>query len=226
MTLVFQWAVVCLHSPITFSLVPSSICLPVYISEMSVFLIKPWHSERRLWLQRTREECSNVSGLGFMWKHICWYKQDHRYDSCACLDWISWYFNLFVIIKSITVTYLFREKPRNSALSLSLTVTSALQRIGGTLESPYLTQPLLISAALAEGSWVLYSHAVGQSKVKSSLKFSVSALSLHPVVCLLWSVLQKQIWLRNISDLVCSARVKKQFFLGFYFLTISVLAYS
>lgn len=96
----------------------------------------------------------------------------------------------------------------------------------GTLESPYLTQPLLISAALAEGSWVLYSHAVGQSKVKSSLKFSVSALSLHPVVCLLWSVLQKQIWLRNISDLVCSARVKKQFFLGFYFLTISVLAYS
>lgn len=224
MTLVFQWAVVCLHSPITFSLVPSSICLPVYISEMSVFLIKPWHSERRLWLQRTREECSNVSGLGFMWKHICWYKQDHRYHSCACLDWISWYFNLFVIIKSITVTYLFKEKAKKFSTQPLPHCDLSSPAYRGTLESPYL--PLLISAALAEGSWVLYSHAVGQSKVKSSLKFSVSALSLHPVVCLLWSALQKQIWLRNISDLVCSARVKKQFFLGFYFLTISVLAYS
>lgn len=108
-------------------------------------------------------------------------------DIILVLVWIEFHdiLNLFVIIKSITVTYLFRKKPRNSTLSLSLTVTSALQRIGGTLESPYLTQPLLITAALAEGSWVLYSHAVGQSKVKSSLKFSVSALSLHPVVCLL-----------------------------------------
>lgn len=51
-------------------------------------------------------------------------------DIILVLVWIEFHFNLFVIIKSITVTYLFREKPRNSALSLSLTVTSALQRIG------------------------------------------------------------------------------------------------
>lgn len=174
MTLVFQWAVVCLHSPITFSLVPSSICLPVYISEMSVFLIKPWHSERRLWLQRTREECSNVSGLGFMWKHICWYKQDHRYHSCACLDWISWYFNLFVIIKSITVTYLFREKPRNSALSLSLTVTSALQRIGELWSHHICLSWSLLHWLRAAGYFI---HMLWDSQKSNPLWNSASVLS-------------------------------------------------
>lgn len=55
--------------------IPSSIRLPdisVYISEMTVFLIKPWHSETRLWLGRAGEGCSTVSEafvLGLIYQH-------------------------------------------------------------------------------------------------------------------------------------------------------------
>lgn len=46
----FQLAAHLHNLPPTLPLIRSSICLPhtaVYISELSVFLIKPWHSERR-----------------------------------------------------------------------------------------------------------------------------------------------------------------------------------